>query len=183
MDYVYFVQADIGGPVKIGTTRDLPRRLNDFQAGSPARLRVRYVMLGAHPDEHALKKRFATARSHNEWFLGHDEDLRRFVESLGGRVAPLGKLERSQKFAMSQSVAALAFDDWLSKKYSPRRHPNLLHSLAATTWIVDAWLAGRFLPCQRARVEIQRVAGIHDLLWAKYPGDTWDIPSAIRAAA
>lgn len=66
---VYFIQAEGGGPIKIGTTTNIRQRLDSLQAGSPVLLRVLGTIPGNHVLERALHQRFATARSHFEWFL------------------------------------------------------------------------------------------------------------------
>jgi hypothetical protein len=66
---VYFIQADNGGPVKIGLAEDIESRIALFQAGCPFRL----VCIGMIPDgsrslEMSLHEQFATTRLHGEWF-------------------------------------------------------------------------------------------------------------------
>lgn len=52
--FVYFIQAEHGGPVKIGWARDPAKRLRELQTGSPHRLVVRATIAGALADEAAL---------------------------------------------------------------------------------------------------------------------------------
>lgn len=70
---VYFVQARSGGPIKIGTTRDLQRRLASMQAGSPVELVVLATVPGDSRTENALHKRLTKYRLHGEWFLDTEE--------------------------------------------------------------------------------------------------------------
>lgn len=67
--YVYFVQAVGGGPIKIGYAADVPARIDRLQTGSPTPLRVLAVIPGAGRSvETALHHRFRAVRSHGEWF-------------------------------------------------------------------------------------------------------------------
>lgn len=69
--YVYFIQCDaIGGFIKIGSARDIQRRLRTLQVGTPFAV----VLVGYfwHPDagkeEHVLHKIHALHRVRGEWF-------------------------------------------------------------------------------------------------------------------
>jgi hypothetical protein len=66
--FVYFVQLEDNGPVKIGRGRDPERRLRALQTGSPHKLNLRHVVPGDHNLETALHHRFAPARISGEWF-------------------------------------------------------------------------------------------------------------------
>jgi hypothetical protein len=69
--YVYFIQAEIGGPVKIGVAQDVSKRLAAMQIGSPFPLRVVKVIdtgSGGYYLERKLHERFAHLRERGEWF-------------------------------------------------------------------------------------------------------------------
>jgi hypothetical protein len=66
--YVYFIQADIGGPVKIGWAKDPAKRCRDLQTGSPHRLVVRAFIPGTIGDEARLHRQFRSSRLEGEWF-------------------------------------------------------------------------------------------------------------------
>lgn len=69
---IYFLQAETGGPVKIGwTIHDPKRRLSAFQIGSPQLLTIRGVLPGTSEDEKELHRRFAEDRVRGEWFSSH----------------------------------------------------------------------------------------------------------------
>src|SRR6266516_4062528 len=81
--HVYFVQAEDGGPVKIGYTggrsRDwVANRLGQLQTASPYRLVVR-AAFPAHPVyERMLHDVFAADRVQGEWFaISHDRGSHR----------------------------------------------------------------------------------------------------------
>lgn len=66
---VYFIQGIDGGPIKIGMTTDLKRRLYDFQHGSPVKLVVLAVLKGGgEMREASIHRRFQRSRLHGEWF-------------------------------------------------------------------------------------------------------------------
>lgn len=66
--FIYFIQGESGGPIKIGYTRDLKGRLNSLQTGYPDVL----ILLGAFPgnqdDEQRLHEEFSGCRIRGEWF-------------------------------------------------------------------------------------------------------------------
>lgn len=67
---VYFIQAVIGGPIKIGTSRrdKLSIRLGALQTGSAYRLRVTRTFPGGRGLEQLLHLLFREARMEGEWF-------------------------------------------------------------------------------------------------------------------
>jgi hypothetical protein len=85
-DLVYFVQAGEGGPIKIGFSNHLKKRLENFEVCSPYELKVLYVLPGGSADEGDLHRRFAMfqivlpdGRVKKEWFQPADE-LLQFIE-------------------------------------------------------------------------------------------------------
>jgi hypothetical protein len=66
---VYFVQCGDGGPVKIGVTRDLDKRLGGLQTSHHERLRLLHVEPGGRLEERQFHARFADLRTRGEWFL------------------------------------------------------------------------------------------------------------------
>jgi hypothetical protein len=71
--YVYFFQAEIGGPIKIGRSFDPDVRLRDLQLMSPFRLRQLALIPGSIDKEAELHRRFSHSRLHGEWFAESDE--------------------------------------------------------------------------------------------------------------
>lgn len=65
---VYFIGPSIAGPVKIGFTRDLDKRLGQIQIGSPSRVHVLAVLEGTRRMERYLHWAFERARGNGEWF-------------------------------------------------------------------------------------------------------------------
>ena len=64
---MYFVQSEIGGPFKIGTTTNVDFRLRRMQACCPFPLRVLHVVPGGPSLERELHNTFAPFRLHGEW--------------------------------------------------------------------------------------------------------------------
>lgn len=65
---VYFVQRGEGGPVKIGTTRDVDSRLSALQTASSEPLILLGTMSGSRALEADLHRAFEPHRLHGEWF-------------------------------------------------------------------------------------------------------------------
>jgi hypothetical protein len=65
---VYFIQAEDGGPIKIGVATDVDKRLAGLQTSHHRTLVVRRVLEGSVELERELHERFASARLVGEWF-------------------------------------------------------------------------------------------------------------------
>lgn len=65
--YTYFVQAGDGGPIKIGSTKNLLIRLRTLCAMSPVPLKLLGVMKGGDAEERC-HVRLGAFRLHGEWF-------------------------------------------------------------------------------------------------------------------
>ena len=85
---IYFIQAEVGGPVKIGLTAadDIGPRFKSIQACSPFKLQVLATIAGARPMEQELHRHFAHLRLHGEWFTP-GEDLVKFIHDTASRCA------------------------------------------------------------------------------------------------
>lgn len=82
---IYFIQADIGGPIKIGYAGDVANRLRELQCGSPFPLVLLRVENGTLADEKRLHRHFAATRLHGEWFEPTPE--------LRARISPQERLK------------------------------------------------------------------------------------------
>jgi hypothetical protein len=85
---VYFVQAENGGPIKIGKATDVERRVADLQRTNPFTLRVLAVAEGGSTLETQLHQRFASDRKHNEWFEPSRELMRLISDYASAGEAP-----------------------------------------------------------------------------------------------
>ncbi len=67
---LYFVQVGADGPIKVGITGDITRRVSNLQMGNPIGLRVRAAvkMIGADRAESFLHDFFREEHIRGEWF-------------------------------------------------------------------------------------------------------------------
>lgn len=73
--YVYFIQAEDGGPVKIGQALNPISRVAELQCGNPARLVIRAVLLATIDTERTLHSTWDAAHVRGEWFGNGYEDV------------------------------------------------------------------------------------------------------------
>jgi hypothetical protein len=83
----YFIQAGVDGPIKIGSSKNLPVRLRTLCAMSPVPLRLLGVIEGDH--EEACHARLAAFRVHGEWFVPADFVLE-FIQSIARTQSSAG---------------------------------------------------------------------------------------------
>lgn len=69
-EFIYFIQREDTGAVKIGLSKDPTRRLATLQTGNEFELKLRHLIPGGLPEERQLHQRFAPARIRGEWFGG-----------------------------------------------------------------------------------------------------------------
>ena len=83
--WVYFVQAETGGPVKIGRSANPSARLASLQTAHPHLLRIVAKMAGGAEVERAMHRLFAASRirPEGEWF-NPTPDLVAFIKEVGG---------------------------------------------------------------------------------------------------
>jgi hypothetical protein len=65
---VYFIQAEHGGPIKIGVTDRPDKRVAQLQIASPHKLVLLRAVPGEMREEKYLHERFTGARLSGEWF-------------------------------------------------------------------------------------------------------------------
>jgi hypothetical protein len=88
--YVYFIQADENGPIKIGFTSDDPKkRLNQLQTGNPAVLKLLGAIKGTVAREKELHARLAEWRLQGEWFQSHSTVLSTIQEAMANINEPI----------------------------------------------------------------------------------------------
>src|SRR5665213_1992906 len=66
--YIYFLQSMHGGPIKIGTTQSLIKRLKSISLLNPFELQLLLTMDGGYEREAQLHQQFKHLRHHGEWF-------------------------------------------------------------------------------------------------------------------
>ena len=84
MNYLYFIQAGKDGPIKIGITNDIEKRLKSLQTANSKKLEVLYYTKTSSPrkSEKLLHDHFRENNINGEWFrpdkylLDHIEKLK-----------------------------------------------------------------------------------------------------------
>jgi len=80
-NFVYFIQGEDGGPIKIGTSKNVENRLHALQTGFPHKLVVLAVIKGNDRIERGLHYKFKNYRLSGEWFKPAEE-LLEYINSL-----------------------------------------------------------------------------------------------------
>ena len=80
MDYVYFIQAIESNFVKIGSAKNIEKRLSNLQVGCPFELKLINYIYG-RSQEVNLHKRFQAYHVRGEWFTLEGE-LKQFIDNL-----------------------------------------------------------------------------------------------------
>lgn len=78
--FIYFIQGECGGPIKIGYTTDLVKRLSSLQTGYPDRLELLLAFPGNRKHEKALHDKFEEYRLNGEWFRPAPKVLEKIKE-------------------------------------------------------------------------------------------------------
>lgn len=79
---IYFVQVDGAGPIKIGFTENLEKRIQGMLTATPGTIKVLATRPGTLAEERVLHQRFAHLRVSREWFRP-EEDLITYIRGLG----------------------------------------------------------------------------------------------------
>lgn len=72
---VYFIRSGSDGPVKIGRTNNIRRRMQMLQTGSANQLVLLRAFIGGEVEEKAIHDRLSRFRVSGEWFEASDEVL------------------------------------------------------------------------------------------------------------
>jgi len=78
--YIYFIQMDCIGPIKIGFTKDIKKRMVHLQQANPYKLNLLVLFPGNEEMEKAIHEGFREANLKGEWFLPHPEILKEIEE-------------------------------------------------------------------------------------------------------
>jgi hypothetical protein len=85
---IYFIQLiTVERPIKVGTTNNLIRRIQNIASSAPGELRVLGIMPGGIKEERALHEKFWYARTYGEWFAPVG-DLIKFIDENAVTVKP-----------------------------------------------------------------------------------------------
>jgi hypothetical protein len=80
--YIYFIQLDRIGPIKIGFTNDVGNRLVSLQTSNPYPLRLLHFFPGNQEMEREIHSCFDEMRMNGEWFLPHPFILEEIQEQI-----------------------------------------------------------------------------------------------------
>lgn len=78
--YVYFLQAEGDGLIKIGRTINPDKRVRELQTLAPSPLKLLALVEGGKDREREIHEMFVDARSHGEWFEPTPQ-LLRFIQN------------------------------------------------------------------------------------------------------
>lgn len=96
---VYVVQSEHGGPIKIGWSKDVWRRLMVLQTARPDQLVLRIALAGDQAFESELHQALAPQRIRGEWFACDGRVDSFLAEASGGlswRLRPFGRIDASE---------------------------------------------------------------------------------------
>lgn len=112
---VYFIQAEHGGPVKIGTAAAPERRLAELQCGNPDALVLRATIDGDELTERDLHDRYAEHHIRGEWFWPSVDLEREVGVALGAAELRVSRCLRPVPIRLAPVVVALAqHGGWLT---------------------------------------------------------------------
>jgi hypothetical protein len=122
--FVYFAQAGICGPIKIGRAVNVTERISKINTISPVPVRLLAVIPGGG-QEAELHTKFARWRYHGEWFMPCGE-LIDFIRSHAVLSRSFGRMQRSKRLHVAKEFhempAELRIDDLVNKSKG-RRDP------------------------------------------------------------
>jgi hypothetical protein len=78
--YIYFVQGESGGPIKIGHSIDPEKRIKELQTGYPDMLKLLFMIPGSEERERQVHKMLSKHRLNGEWFRPDAELLEKVQE-------------------------------------------------------------------------------------------------------
>lgn len=150
--YVYFVQCEGGGPVKIGATRNLEQRLLALQTGCPFPLRLLSALPTADPlgYERHLHRRFARHRLDGEWFKPCPDMETLLDMTIAGDASPttVEKVAPPRRPPCdlpdlqpidADILAALATTEWRTMRRMTRSMPTLRNRMSLLKALERLW--------------------------------------------
>jgi len=66
--FVYYIQEEMDGSIKIGWSKDPLRRLTDHETSNPRDLRMVVYVKGSQEDEKEIQKKYSKFKTKGEWF-------------------------------------------------------------------------------------------------------------------
>jgi Meiotically up-regulated gene 113 len=178
---IYFMQAAVGGPIKIGFSDNVSERLVQHQIGCPFELRILAEMPGTMGDEAALHRRFADYATSGEWFSPECADLVSLIESLGGEALPARawdpaidrSRQRKTRYPTRRTNLGPNFNEgarllWDALETKSWTHNELCRRVGATHGAHASWLYGDGRPRLVYALKLEELFAI--------PVKAWDLP-------
>lgn len=153
--FIYFIQSEQGGPVKVGMAQNPAKRLRELQTGNPFTLEVRRVVIAEPLEEGRIHRLFAAYRMSGEWFRAHpvlaqmgdcipdrelaDEQLQA-PDGPSYRLHADARVERMEGWA--REMAELEQRPWYEREYTKQEpvtarprdfNPSFLFSMSSDT--------------------------------------------------
>lgn len=111
--FVYFLQPEGGGLIKIGWALDPELRRMQLQCGSPLILRLCRAHPGTRQDELALHRIFGELREHGEWFRAHPS-LALVADAVPDPEIPESVLKPNLELSLETRRWLVRHGDWAS---------------------------------------------------------------------
>lgn len=121
---IYFVQSEVGGPIKIGRTDDMAQRMSNLSVGRPDKLKALAAVPWTLLDERQVHQKFSHLREKGEWFSA-TEELLAFVAN----VAAAGTVVTSRDSGVTSRDETITQCD---NAPSPRDESSLCTVLSRT---------------------------------------------------
>lgn len=108
--FVYYVQAEVGGPIKIGSAANVERRLIGLQNGSPLLLKLIGVEPGGRLRERELHIKLHYWRLHGEWFSSKSAEVQRELK-VARKEWGIPRKNRTPKRLLAEKVCSKCGDE------------------------------------------------------------------------
>lgn len=127
--YIYFVQADRMGPIKIGIAKDVGKRLIGIQTSNPYPLRLLCFFPGNEEMEKEIHVAFYFVRLEGEWFLPHPKLLKLIEE----------RQKINEKMGFVDPNPEEDFGDWTLEGDKWDDHRLMIKRLQREHWEKPEW--------------------------------------------
>jgi hypothetical protein len=129
---VYFIQGEKGGPIKIGHTDNIERRMKQMQTGNPDKLILLHLTRGGKILEGELQERFKEHHYRGEWFHPSNQLL--------DYIADLIEKDKIEPKLLSIVELSLAFGELLTNN-----DKHLLQEIVNGTKLAEGYNWSRYL--------------------------------------
>ena len=129
---IYFIQRGFDGPVKIGFSTDIKKRLSALQTSHDAKLRVIRAFDGSESDEASLHARFYKHRLQGEWFSPEPEILTGDIGLATLRINFASKREIAERRGSARERRAVAVAKRAARMADAERQERVRRRCAKT---------------------------------------------------